>query len=379
MSPVIRKWLFGIAVVFWMGFHGGYSVASERMQGEERAAPWVQWLLNGIRSVQEVNVCGEPVPLSNPEVRERFEREMLLMLGDPAQVILWLKRGARYFPEIEAALAERHLPSDLKFIPIVESAFLPHAGSSKGAVGHWQFISETGKRQGLTITADVDERRNPVAATRAALDYLTALYREFGSWSLAAAAYNMGEEGLRTEIFLQDCRDFYQLYLPQETQRYVLRWAAAKFLLTHPERFGFILKPEDLYPPFATRQVKLDLEQPVSVLLIARAARTSYKTIRDLNPEIRGYFLPPGSHALNLPPDGATGFLERLTAMQTQAESSTGNIHVVQKGETLSGIAKKYGVPIKALTVLNRVDTNKPLIPGERIRLSPTVGQSVIP
>jgi len=371
MSRLNQKWLLWI-VAFWLVcLHVGFAAASDRMQ--EGAVPWVQWLLDGIRSIEGIDVCGEPVPLANPEVRERFEREMLLMLGDPAQVILWLKRGARYFPEIESTLAERRLPSDLKFIPVIESAFLPHAGSSKGAVGHWQFISETGKRHGLNITADVDERRNPVAATRAALDYLTALYREFGAWSLAAAAYNMGEEGLRTEIFLQDCRDFYQLHLPQETQRYVLRLAAAKAILTRPERFGFVLKPEDLYPPLATQQVKIELDQPVSVLLIARAARTSYKTIRDLNPEIRGYVLPSGFYSLTLPPEGAAGFPERLKTMRMQAEGSAGTIHVVQKGETLSGIARKYGIPVKALAILNRFDMNKTLVPGERIRLSPTV------
>jgi len=374
MSRLNRKWLLWMVVLWLVCLDVGVAAASDRMQ--EGAAPWVQWLLEGIRSIEGIDVCGEPVPLGNPEVRERFEREMLLMLGDPAQVVLWLKRGARYFPEIESTLAERRLPSDLKFIPVIESAFLPHAGSSKGAVGHWQFISETGKRHGLNITADVDERRNPVAATRAALDYLTALYREFGAWSLAAAAYNMGEEGLRTEIFLQDCRDFYQLHLPQETQRYVLRLAAAKAILTRPERFGFVLKPEDLYPPLVTQQLKVELEQPVSVLLIARAARTSYKTIRDLNPEIRGYVLPSGFHALTLPPEGAAGFPERLKTMLIQAEGGSGNIHIVQKGETLSGIAKKYGIPVKALAILNRLDMNKTLVPGERLRLSPTAEPS---
>ncbi len=366
-----KRFLWIVAVPLMWLYLGLSTASSEYMQ---RGAPWVQWLLDGIRAVESVDVCGEPVPLSNPDVRERFEREMLLMLGDPAQIVLWLKRGSRYFPEIESILVERHLPADLKFIPIIESAFLPHAGSSKGAVGHWQFIPETGKRHGLNITADVDERRNPSAATRAALDYLTALYREFGSWSLAAAAYNMGEEGLRTEIFLQDCRDFYQLHLPQETQRYVLRLAAAKTILTRPERFGFVLKPEDLYPPLVTRQVQLELEQPVSVLLIARAARTSYKMVRDLNPEIRGYFLPSGFHVLTLPPDGAAGFLERLKTMPIQAE----NVHVVQKGETLSGIARKYGIPVKALAILNHFDMNKTLVPGERIRLSPAAVQSSI-
>jgi hypothetical protein len=337
------------------------------------ATPCIQRLLDGLRAAGgRLDFCGEPVPLEQTDIRERFEREMLIMLGDPAQVLLWLKRSARFSPDIEAALSQRSMPQDLKFIPVIESAFLPNAGSSKGAIGHWQFIAETGKRHGLAVNAAIDERRNPQSATFAALDYLSEIYSQFRSWTLAAAAYNMGEEGLRTEIFLQDCRDYYQLDLPKETQRYVFRIVAAKAILSHPETFGFNLGPKDLYPPWAVRTVSLELRESTPVLLIAKAANTSFKRIRDLNPQIRGHLLQPGPLSLDIPLEGAEGFEQRFESLlQNRANSGEKATHIVQKGESLSLIATKYNIPLKALLILNRMDAKKNLQPGDRILISP--------
>ncbi|WP_035256617.1 lytic transglycosylase domain-containing protein [Desulfatirhabdium butyrativorans] len=335
--------------------------------------PCIQRLLDGVRAAGDrLDFCGEPVPLAQTDIRERFEREMLIMLGDPAQVLLWLKRSARFSPDIEAALSQRGMPQDLKFIPVIESAFLPNAGSSKGAIGHWQFIAETGKRHGLAVNAAIDERRNPQSATFAALDYLSDLYSQFQSWTLAAAAYNMGEEGLRTEIFLQDCRDYYQLDLPKETQRYVFRIIAAKTILSHPEKFGFNLGPKDLYPPWAVRTVSLELRESTPVLLIARAANTTFKRIRDLNPQIRGRLLQPGPLSLDIPLEGTDGFEQRFESLvQSRTNAGEKGAHIVQKGDSLSLIAAKYNIPLKALLMLNRMDAKKNLQPGDRILISP--------
>ncbi|MBW2174132.1 MAG: lytic transglycosylase domain-containing protein, partial [Deltaproteobacteria bacterium] len=138
--------------------------------------------------------CGEQVPLEIQEVRERLEKEVLLSAWNRPQVILWLKRVPRYFPHIEEMLEESKMPDDLKYLPVVESAFLPHARSNKKAVGFWQFMSATGRKYGLVVNRQVDERRNFFASTRAALKYLKELHSIFGSWTLAVAAYNMGED-----------------------------------------------------------------------------------------------------------------------------------------------------------------------------------------
>lgn len=277
-------------------------------------------LVASIRIKPPLDFCGEPVPIQNFDVRERLERELLLMLWDRDQIILWIKRSSRYLPYIQSVLKEQNLPNDLKYIPIIESALRPLAGSPKGAIGHWQFIKETGERYGLKISEDIDERRNLIASTRAAVAYLKKLYGDFGSWTLAAAAYNMGENGLKKEILLQDNSNFYDLYLYQETQRYVIRILAAKLILSHPERFGFRLTHQDLYPPEESDRIQLYLSQKTPVLSVARAAQTTFKEIKDLNPEIRGYSLPAGMITISIPRGASTGFHERFAAQAQNNE-----------------------------------------------------------
>ncbi len=274
-------------------------------------------LLASIRIKPPLDFCGEPVPLQNFDVRERLERELLLMLWDRDQIILWIKRSNRYLPYIQSVLKEQNLPNDLKYIPIIESALRSLAGSPKGAMGYWQFMKETGERYGLKISEELDERRNLIASTHAAAAYLKKLYGDFGSWTLAAAAYNMGENGLKKEILLQDNSNFYDLYLYQETQRYVMRILAAKLILSHSERFGFRLTNEDLYPPEEYDRIQLALSNKTPVLSVARAAQTTFKEIKELNPEIKGYFLPAGTITISIPRGASKGFHERLAA-QTQ-------------------------------------------------------------
>jgi len=193
-------------------------------------------LLESIRLEQPLTFCGETVPLDDAEVSEDMEKELLLSLWDRDQAILWLKRSTRYFPVIEDMLSQAGLPDDLKYIALAESALRPHVGSSKGAIGFWQFMPDTGRRYGLTVNEFIDQRRNLVASTKAAIAYYSVLYEKFGSWSLAATAFNMGEEGLQAEILAQGVNTFYRLYLPVETQRYLFRILSAKLILTQPER-----------------------------------------------------------------------------------------------------------------------------------------------
>lgn len=333
-------------------------------------------LVSSIRIKPPLDFCGEPAPLDSQDARERLERELLLMLWDRDQTILWIKRANRYMPHIQAMLKEQRLPDDLKYIPVVESALRALAGSPKGAMGYWQFIKETGERYGLTITEELDERRNMAASTRSALAYLKKLYGDFGSWTLSAAAYNMGEAGLKKEILLQDNTDFYDLYLYQETQRYVFRILAAKLILSNPEKFGFKLMPEDLYPPVDHDRVQVALSQKTPVLSIARAARTSFKVIRDLNPEIRGYFLSKGVMTLSIPRGASAGFQERLAAQSPPLESSAPeSVYMVKKGDSLSEIAERLNIPVQSLMSWNRLSVNQPIHPGEKLILNPGNGK----
>jgi membrane-bound lytic murein transglycosylase D len=329
-------------------------------------------LVSSLRVKEPLDFCGEPAPLNSMDARERLERELLLMLWDRDQTIMWLKRANRYMPYIQTALKEQGLPDDLKYIPVVESSLRALAGSPKGAMGYWQFIKDTGERYGLTISEELDERRNMAASTRSALSYLNKLHGDFGSWTLAAAAYNMGEAGLKKEILLQDTADFYDLYLYQETQRYVFRILAAKLILSNPGKYGFKLMPEDLYPPEECDRVQLNLSQKTPVLSIARAARTSYKVIRDLNPEIRGYSLPKGVLTLSVPRGAAAGFQERLAGqMPSLLSAGPENVYVVKKGDSLSEIAERFNIPVQSLLMWNNLGMNQPIRPGDRLILNP--------
>ncbi|HSF02148.1 MAG TPA: lytic transglycosylase domain-containing protein, partial [Solirubrobacterales bacterium] len=178
--------------------------------------------------------AGEAVPLRQWDVGERLEREFLLALGNPAQVILWLKRSARYFPYIERELARAGLPEDLKYVAVIESALLPGAYSHASALGIWQFIASTARRYGLAVTSGWDERRNPERSTAAALAYLHELRQRFADWPLALAAYNAGETRIDQAVRHQGVSSYYQLALSEESERYVFRALAAKLILSEP-------------------------------------------------------------------------------------------------------------------------------------------------
>lgn len=190
---------------------------------------------------KKLDFCGESVPLDDREVRKRMDREFLLNLQWDGQVMLYLKRSGEYFDLFDRILKEEGVPEDLKFLSVAESALFM-AQSSKGAVGLWQFIPETGRRYGLRVDDAVDERRDPEKSTRAAVRYLKDNYQRFGSWSLAACAYNQGEGATADDITFQRGTDFYDLYLNEETSRYLFRIVAIKEIMTHPERYGYYLE-----------------------------------------------------------------------------------------------------------------------------------------
>jgi hypothetical protein len=325
-------------------------------------------LLEAIRFTGPMSFCGEPVPLADREVRERLEKEMLLTLWDRPQVILWLKRSSRFLPVIETMLREAGLPEDLKYLPIIESALRPHAGSPKGAVGFWQFTRSTGRRYGLRVDSFVDDRRNLHASTRAAITYLKELHALLGSWTLAAAAYNMGEHGLQAEILAQEQQDYYRLYLPLETQRYMFRALAAKLIYSDLAAYGFQLEPEELYPPLAYDQVQVTCLEPTPIRLLAKASGTTFKAIKDLNPQLRGHHLDIGKHQILVPKGAGAGFPDRFAIAYSRWQQAVkGKIYIVQEGDNLTKIAERFKVPLPVLLIWNRLDPDQLLHPGDRL------------
>jgi len=338
----------------------------------EIAAAALPSLIDSVRVNGPLDFCGEPVPLERQDVLERLEKELLLTLWGRPQVILWLKRYPRYMPHIEKMLAAEKLPNDLKYLAVIESALRPHAGSPKGAVGFWQFTRSTGRKYGLMVDARKDQRRNLFHSTRAALEYLKFLHDDLGSWALAAAAYNMGEEGLKAEILAQETGDYYSLYLYLETQRYLFRAIAAKIILTDPGRYGFKVTATDVYPLLEFDTVAVEFEQNVDIQVLARAAETNFKTIKELNPEIRGHYLAPGSHQVMIPKGRAGAFNRQFPDLLAQwLVRHSSMIYIVKKGDNLTAIAERYNVPLPSLFIWNRLKVNQHIHPGDRLVIYP--------
>jgi membrane-bound lytic murein transglycosylase D len=315
-----------------------------------------------------LDFCGEKVPIEEPDVRERFEKAFLLTLWNRPQVILWLKRSRRYMPDIEKILDEKGLPNDLKYISVAESALRPHAGSGKGAVGFWQFNKPTGEKYGLVINSRKDERRNIFASTAAATRYLSHLHETFGSWTLSAAAYNMGEDGLMAEILEQGTQNYYDLYLPLETQLFIFRILSIKLIFSDPQKYGFQLSDEDYYSPPEFDEIRVDCAQETPIRVIAEAAKTHFKVIKDLNPEIRGHYLPAGNHDLFIPRWASADFQVRYREIMNRfVAAQKDRIYIVQEGDNLSSIAERFGIPLTTLIIWNRIDIRRPLRPGDRL------------
>jgi membrane-bound lytic murein transglycosylase D len=239
---------------------------------------------------ETMTFCGERVPLEVPEVRERAEREFYVNLQTPGQIILYMKRSARYFPMYERVLKEMKAPQDLRFLSVAESALFM-ARSVKDAVGLWQFMPATARQYGLIVTEEVDERRHPEKSTRAAITYLRSGFDSNGSWTDAAAGYNMGHTSYANTRSYQSGKNFYDCYLNEETSRYVLRIAVIKHIMEHADDYGIVVPQDDRYVEAPTKIVKVS--GAISNLAQwAQAQGTTYKDVKLLNPWILGRTLP---------------------------------------------------------------------------------------
>jgi len=325
-------------------------------------------LISSLKISTPLDFCNEQVPVQMQEVRERLEKELLLSLWHRSQVILYLKRSSRYLPYIEEMLKDNRLPDDLKYVAIAESALRPHVRSKKGALGFWQFMKYTGKKYGLEINSRIDERRSIFSSTQAAIRLFQDLYSIFGSWTLAAAAYNMGEEGLMAEILEQGTNDYYQLYLPLETQRYIFRILAIKLILNDPEKYGFYLSEEDYYPPLSFERIQVQCSEETPIRIIAQAAQTNFKVIKDLNPEYRGHYLQEGNHTILVPNGVSKDFQVRYrNLLKHWAAGKRERIYYVKEGDSLYTIADRFGVPMSSLLIWNRLNPKAVIHPGDKL------------
>lgn len=232
-----------------------------------------------------MSFANEQVPLQLADVRERLDRELQINCYLHSSTLFIIKRANRWLPEIEKILKENGIPEDFKYLPLIESALL-NAVSPKEAVGFWQILKSAGKEYGLEITDQVDERYDVVKATRVACRYLNDAHRKFGNWTVAAASYNRGMTGMDKAIKNQKVKSYYDLFLNEETSRYVFRMLAMKEIMEHPAKYGFSVDTEHLYEQEEVRHVEAK-ESIKSLIEFSLANGTNYKTIKRLNPWLR--------------------------------------------------------------------------------------------
>ena len=234
--------------------------------------------------------AGEKMPINEQDIKERMDREIMATVFWQSNTMMLMKRSRKYFSIIEPILAEYEIPEDFKYLCVAESG-LTNISSQAGAKGFWQLMEEPAKSYNLEINDFVDERYHLEKATRAACLYFKESYAKFNNWTLTAASYNRGFNGIARDIASQDVNSFYDLHLNEETSRYIFRIAAYKLIFENPELYGLYLKPEDYYKIMPTKTDTTD--STINTLSVfAKSKGTNYKMLKMLNPWLRDKTLP---------------------------------------------------------------------------------------
>ena len=234
---------------------------------------------------EKLDFAGERVPIEEPDVYERLDREFLVNTYWQSNGLLYIKRANKYFPIIEPILKRNNIPDDFKYLALIESG-LTNAVSPAGASGFWQFMKSAAKEYGLEVGDQVDERYHLEKATQAACDYLNAAKRSTGSWTMAAAAYNAGVAGMNRQANLQETNNYYDLWLNNETSRYVFRILAVKEIMKNPKKYGFIFDKRHLYNELPTYSVMID-SSITNLISFAKQYNITYKDLKIYNPWLR--------------------------------------------------------------------------------------------
>lgn len=259
---------------------------------------------------EELEFCNERVPLEDFDVHERIDREFLVNTYWHSATLLYLKRANRWFPVIEPILKKNGIPDEFKYMSVAESG-LANSVSPEGATGFWQLMEPAAKKYGLQIDSEVDERYNVEKSTQAACDYLKEAYAKFGNWTLAAASYNNGMNGIENQISRQKSKNYFNMYLNEETYRFVARIITLKEIFKDPHKYGFYFSDHDLYPIIETYDVKVN-NSIKDLAEFAVSNGINYKMLKIFNPWLRENFLKNKSHRIfiiKIPKSGEVKFI----------------------------------------------------------------------
>ncbi len=282
--------LFSIMIFTFLSISGDKGIKAEESETKGQKK-----LLTVVSPEVPLNIdfAGEKVPLDLFYVKEALDRELLVNTYWHSSTILMLKRANRWFPVIEPLLEANNIPDDFKYLALIESGFT-RVVSPKGAAGFWQFLEKTAREYHLEVNDNVDERYNVEKSTDAACSYFIDSFGKYQNWTLVAAAYNAGNRRITESLEYQKANNYYELYLNEETARYIYRIIAIKILYEEREAYGFNLTRDDLYAPLETRDVVVT--QSIDNLAdFADEYHMNYKFIKELNPWLRSNTLPNSS------------------------------------------------------------------------------------
>jgi membrane-bound lytic murein transglycosylase D len=262
---------------------------------------------------KQISFANERVPLERWDVKEKFDKEFLLNYYHQGTILYLIKLANRNFPIISERLKANGVPDDFKYLCIAESNMQSWARSGSGAVGYWQFLKGTGSGYGLEVSSQVDQRQDLIKSTDAACKYLKTAHAKFGSWTAAAASYNCGMGGYNSRASFQRTKNYYDLQLPEETNKYIFRILSFKYLIENAKELGFNVDDEELYPELPVRTVTVTSSIP-DLAKFAIDNGTNYKILVTMNPWINGKSLTVSR---------GKKYLIQLPAEQTEVVNNT--------------------------------------------------------
>lgn len=324
-----------------------------------------------VKKVDYLNPFSTPVP---DYMNELVQKWLDYFQGDGRKYMnMYLARYPKYSALMKSILKEHNLPEDLIYIVFIESGFSSRAKSRASAVGYWQFIRGTGRAYGLKVNVYVDERRDPELATIAAANYFKSLYSLFGDWYLSMAAYNAGENKIKRVVMRNHTRNFWDLVeakqLPRETMNYVPKYIAARLIAKNPSRYGFH-NIEDESP---LKYEKLDLKKSISLSKLAKHSGVSLKDLKALNPSILRDYVPMfrNTQYIKVPVDTRDKVIVALdkSHISKKVYARSHDTYIVRRGDTLSGIAVKFGTRVSVLRNLNNLNRKGFIKSGQKLRV----------
>ncbi len=317
----------------------------------------------------------EPFSTPVPDyMNELVQKWLNYFQGDGREYMnMYLARYPKYSRLMKSILKEHNLPEDLIYVVFIESGFSSKARSRASAVGYWQFVRGTGRAYGLKVNVYVDERRDPELATIAAANYFKSLYSLFGDWYLSMAAYNAGENKIKRVVMRNHTRNFWDLVenkqLPRETMNYVPKYLAARLIAKNPSSYGFYNIEDE--PPL--QYEKLDLKKSISLSKLAKHSGISLKTLKTLNPSILRDYVPfsRNDQYMKVPVDTRSKVAAVLdkSHVSKKVYARSHDLYVVRRGDTLSGIALKFGTKVSELRNLNNLNRRGFIKAGQKLRV----------